>query len=107
MRAVDRKDKQGVEVLKHASTHYWVAKKHSQDGMRKSEGHDHMESPITMKKYENDTNHISKDLRLKMCMLKHHISYDQLFEEFMPKTQIFNPNLYTVPIELFEKVLAV
>ena len=61
-----------------------------------------------MKKYENGTDHISKDLRLrKRYMLSSHMSYHQLFEDFIPKSQYHNRHLYPVPIELFEKVLAV
>ena len=96
MRAVDEKDKHGVAVLRHAAKHYWVAKKHHQTGK------------ITIKKYENGTAHISKDLRLrKRFMLSSHLSYHQLFEDFIPKSQYHDSHLYPVPIELFEKILAV
>lgn len=91
VRAVDNEDTLDVAILRHAAKHYYDCRKHTET------------KETRIRKFENCTDHISTDLKLKKSMVTHHVSYCELFDEVIDR----EPNLDTVAVELFEKVLFV
>ena len=91
VRAVDNEDTLDVAILRHAAKHYYDCRKHTET------------KETRIRKFENCTDHISTDLKLKKAMVTHHVSYCELFDEVIDR----EPNLDTVAVEVFEKVLFV
>ena len=91
MRAVDEEDTLDVKILHHAAKQYYVARQNEE------------KSEIRLQKFTECTDHISRDLRLKKSMLNHHVTYCDIFDQYIAR----DPQLDDVTVELFNRVLVV
>ena len=91
MRAVDEVDTLDVKILHHAAKQYYVARQNKES------------KKVRLQKFTECTDHISRDLRLKRSMINHHVTYCDIFDQYIAR----DPELDWVTVEQFEKVLLV
>ena len=91
MRAVDEVDTLDVKILHHAAKQYYVARQNKES------------KKVRLQKFTECTDHISTDLRLKRSMINHHVTYCDIFDQYIAR----DPELDWVTVEQFEKVLLV
>ena len=91
MRAVDEVDTLDVKILHHAAKQYYVARQNKES------------KKVRLQKFTECTDHISRDLRLKKSMIKNHVTYCDIFDQYIAR----DPELDWVTIEQFEKALVV